>query len=131
MKTTALLLLLLLNTCATDKLAQQTGVEEITFGSGGGFTGKVTSYELNTNGQLTEKENPNGLSKKLSKESTSQLFALAQGLKTYSFNKPDNLYSFIEIRAKKNTNRIVWGFGSTQVSEQTTQLFNKLVAQTK
>ena len=131
MKTTALLLLLLLHACATDKLAQQTGIEEITFGSGGGFTGKVTSYVLNTTGQLTEKENPKGLSKKLTRETTTECFKLAQELKTYSYKKPDNLYSFIEIRTKENTNRIVWGFGSTHVNERTTQLFNKLISQTK
>lgn len=131
MKTTPILFLLLLHACTTNNLAQQTGVEEITFGSGGGFTGKVTSYVLNTTGQLTEIENPNGLSKKLSKETTSQIFALAQELKTYSYNKPDNLYSFIEIRTKENTNRIVWGFGATEVNDKTTQLFNKLTSQTK
>lgn len=126
-----LLLFVFINSCVTDKIVQQTGVQEIVFGSGGGFTGNETTYTLNPNGELNENNKTLGLSKKLTKETTSHIFILAQELKNYSFNNPDNLYSLIEVKTKDGSNRIVWGFGSTTVSKKVTDLFDQLTSKTK
>jgi hypothetical protein len=59
------------------------------------------------------------------------LFRNAQDIQTFSLNQPDNIYSFIVIQSKGNTNRITWAFGSTKVSNEVVQLHNKLMSLTK
>jgi len=108
----------------TGKIALKTGIDEINFGSGGGFTGEVKTYTLTADSKLFELEKE--LTKINSKE-TLKLFNEAKELKGYTFNKPDNMYSFIEIKTKEKTNRIVWSFGSTSVDKKATELHEKLM----
>jgi len=112
-------------------ISEKTGIEEIRFGSGGGFTGAVKAYSLSADGQLTEQDDQNGLSKKINTKTTLELFTLAKELKTYSLNEPDNVYSFIEIKSRETTNKIVWAFGSTKADQKVTDLFNQLSSLTK
>lgn len=127
MKLYSLLLLVMLNSCATSKIAK-TGIEQISFGSGGGFTGEVKFYTISADSKLLEKGNE---LKKLDSKKTLNLFTQATELKEYTFNAPENMYSFIEIKTKEKTNRIVWGFGSTTVNKKVTKLYNELTSTTK
>lgn len=131
MKILSITLLLFLHSCVSTDNVKSTGVYEIQFGSGGGFAGKTTTYSLNTKGKLTLIESQNKFSKKLTKRQTEELFTLADKLKHYTFNKPDNLYSFITIKTNDTDNRIVWGFGSQNVDTNAATLFDKLITQTK
>lgn len=128
MKTSLIVLSILLIGCVNGKIAVKTGIEEVHFGGGGGFTGQVMSYSLSSDGKLTEYGKENGLSKKIALDITLDIFKQAQVIKTYSYNKPDNLYSFIEIQAKDTTNRIVWGFGSIKLDSRVAQLHTKLTS---
>lgn len=112
----------------TSKIAVKTGIEEISFGSGGGFTGEVKTYKLTSECNLFEKETQ---LKKVESKKTFELFNQAKELKDVVFNEPDNMYSFIEIKTNEKTNRIVWAYGSTTVDKKVIELYNALLTTTK
>ena len=124
----SLLLLVMLNSCATSKIVVNTGIEEITFGSGGGFTGVVKTYKLTSCGKLFEDDTE---LKKVSSKKRFELFKQAKVLKDVDFNRPDNLYRFIEIKTKEKTNRIVWSFGSMEIDKNALELYDSLISNTK
>jgi hypothetical protein len=105
----------------------QKDITKVTFGSGGGFTGEVVSYELSSNGKLSVIKNKQAVFvKDIPKNKTRELFKKAENLKSYEFNTPDNLSSFLEINFKGSTKRIVWGEGSSAISKDVTSLYNDL-----
>lgn len=112
----------------TSKIAVKTGVEEIIFGNGGGFTGEVKTYKLTADCKLFEKETE---IEKVESKKTMELFNQAKELKDLNFNEPENMYSFIEIKTKEKTNRIVWAYGSTKVDKKVIELYNALLTTTK
>lgn len=124
MKLYSILFLLILNSCITDKTAEKVGIDEIYFGSGGGFTGEVKTYRLTSDSKLLEE---NKELKKIDSKITSAIFIEAKEIKDYSFNKPDNMYSFIELKTKGKVNRIVWAFGSLEVDKKAIELHKKLM----
>ncbi|OJV24261.1 MAG: hypothetical protein BGO32_04435 [Bacteroidetes bacterium 37-13] len=125
MKILPILIFVLLNSCTPEKISVKTGVEEISFGGGGGFTGEIKNYTLTADGKLFEKEKE---LKKIDKTKTLEIFNEAKELKDYNFNEPDNMYSFIEIKTKEKTNRIVWGFGSAKIDMAVIQFNNKITS---
>lgn len=107
-------------------------VLSIKFGTGGGFTGEVTTYEISSDGHLNLLgQNTNKFIKKINKQDVHQIFDEAFVLKTYKFNEPGNIYSFLEILSKDTTNRITWGVGSTTLSTDVSKLYDKLISLTK
>lgn len=118
----------MLNSCMTSKIAVKTGIEEISFGNGGGFTGEVKTYKLTSDCKLFEKETE---LKNVESKKTLELFNQAKELKDLNFNEPENMYSFIEIKTKDKTNRIVWAYGSTAVDKNVIKLYNELLSTTK
>ena len=128
MKIYSLFLLTIFNSCITGNISVKTGIEEISFRNGGGFTGAVKTYILKADGTLHHNETQ---LKKIDKKTTLELFQMAKELKDYSFNEPDNMYSFIEIKTKAKTNRIVWGFASKTINTTAIQLHNKITTLTK
>jgi hypothetical protein len=128
MKIYAILLFVILNSCMTSKIAFKTGIEEISFGNSGGFTGEVKTYKLTADCKLFEKETE---LKKVESKKTFELFTQAKELKDLNFNEPENMYSFIEIKTKEKTNKIVWAFGSTTVNKKVIALYNNLISTTK
>lgn len=128
MKIYLLLLLSIFISCSANNAIVKTSIEEIQFGSGGGFTGKEITYTLNSKGKLTEGGKD---LKQIDLKKTLLLFKLAKKLKTYSFNEPQNMYSFIVIQSKDNKNRIVWGLGSTKINKDVTDFYTQLISLTK
>ena len=82
MKIYLLFILSIFISCSTNKAVVKTSVEEIRFGSGGGFTGKEITYTLNSNGKLTEGEKD---LKQIDSKTTLLLFKEAKKNKIYSF----------------------------------------------
>lgn len=127
MKSTLLLLTLItlvFTSCMTKNKLAKTGIDEIHFGSGGGFTGEVKTYILTAGNKILELDNE---LKKVDSKTTLAIFNEAKEIKDYSFNEPENMYSFIEIKTKDKTNRIVWAFGSTTVDKKVIELHKKLM----
>ena len=119
-----LLLLVTLNSCVMNRIAKRTGIDDISFGSGGGFTGEVKTYRLSADCKLFEGETEIS---KIEFRKTSTLFKNAEALKDLYFVAPENMYSFIEIKSKEKTNRIVWPYGSTSVDKKVIELYNELI----
>lgn len=124
MKVFLLIVCLAFSSCMTGKIADKTGIEEIKFGSGGGFTGEVKTYTLTADNKILEKEK---VIKQLSAKETLKFFKEAQKLKDYELNEPENMYSFLEIKTSGKTNRIVWAFGSTKVDAKAIELYKELM----
>jgi len=109
---------------------------QITFGSGGGFTGAVTDYTLLENGQLFKRsslKNEFLALHKVKKDVVKQMF------KNYEFlnigqetiNEPGNLYYFIQYKDKdKKEHKITWNDQSA-VSENVKTYYGILTAITK
>lgn len=128
MKILPLFLCILLNSCMTGKIATKTGIEEIHFGNGGGFTGEVKTYTLTSECKLIQNDKE---LKKIDSKITFEIFNSAKHLKDYQHNNPDNMYSFIELKTKEKTNRIVWSYNSTDIDKKVTELYDKLILTTK
>ena len=89
-----LLPLMMLCACSTCKTVKQSGIKEIQYGHGGGFTGAVTTYSLHRDGTLFEQDKQ---VKKLTCEQMSPLFEQAAALPKESFVRPENTYMFVRI----------------------------------
>ncbi len=128
----ALLALLLFNACTYQRAIKQTGVQSISYGSGGGFTGAVVSYSLSLDGQLSKTENNSTMPVKvIGTKNVKALFEEAAGLKDYTFNEPGNMYSFITIKTDTQSRYISWGMGSDRIDSRVTELYGQLMALTK
>ena len=120
--------LILINSCVNTQSISQTGIESIRFGNGGGFTGVVTTYSLTADGHLNKvDENKNNFIREVDKKTVKDFFEKATELKSYQFNVPENVYSFLEIQTKENKQNITWGFGSTKVDSRAEKLYNELM----
>lgn len=128
MKIYLLFILSIFISCSTHKAIIKTNIQEIKFGSGGGFTGKEITYTLNSNGKLTEGGKD---LKQIDLKTTLLLFKEAKKNKTYTFSEPQNMYSFIVIQSKDSINRIVWGLGSKKINKDITDFYNHLISVTK
>lgn len=128
MKIYPLFILITLISCSTGRSIVKTTIEEIHFGSGGGFTGKELTYCLNSAGKLSSGEKN---LKQIDLKNTLLLFKEAKRFQKYSFNEPQNTYSFIAIQSNDSMNRIVWGQGSKKIDREITDLYNELMSLTK
>jgi hypothetical protein len=84
----------------------------ISFGSGGGFTGKVSSYFLNTQGDIFAPSDTTFIKvTSISEEMVEQVFAnyTALGLDKMILNDPGNKYYFIERNIKGEKQILKWG----------------------
>lgn len=128
MKIYPLFILVTLISCSTGRSIVNTTIEDIHFGSGGGFTGKEHTYCLNSAGKLSFGEKN---LKQIDLKKTLLLFKEAKQFQKYSFNEPQNTYSFIVIRSKDSMNRIVWSQGSKKIDTEIADFYNELMSLTK
>ena len=123
---------LIINGCLANKAQTSVLVNTIEFGSAGGFAGSVTKYSLESNGQLSKKQNGATVPIKLiSKKAVKDIFKRARKLESYKFNAPDDIYSFITLKTEKSENSIAWGLASTKVNDNVVKLYNELMALTR
>jgi hypothetical protein len=84
----------------------------ISFGSGGGFTGKVSSYFLNKQGDIFVPSDTTFIKiSSISTEMVDQIFQnyTALGLDKIILNDPGNKYYFIERNVKGEKQILKWG----------------------
>lgn len=98
-----------------EKLAKYKDVE-IIFGNGGGYTGQEITYSLSSDGTLkmTDRlKNETVEITKLKANKTLELFEKLSELNIagLEFNKPGNMYSFIQETKDGKSQKIVWGDG--------------------
>lgn len=106
--------------CSTCKVSTQNQISEIKFGRGGGFTNQKEVYSLSKKGELSK---DGKFIKRVSCEDVERLFAIADSI-DITFNEPDNLYWFIEIKGKE-PRKFVWG-GSSEVDRKLKDLYIEL-----
>lgn len=130
------LLLLCLFSAAACKSGKLSPVDynkaQIRFGSGGGFTGAVTTYALLESGKLFEHQSmgvdtftfllqmPKADKKALFKE------VIATGLDTTEYTTYGNFYYFLEWKTEADSNRVSWGQDDMKVDSSWIQLYTKL-----
>lgn len=109
----ALCVFCLIHCKSKDVMPQNTELhhsDSLHFGSGGGFTGKVTSYILNSKGQIS-----NSMAKKLlntiSEQEVEQVFKNYEtlGFGEMTMEQPGNLYYFVEREMNGQKHRLTWG----------------------
>jgi len=122
-----LILVFFCTACITKKEIAKTGVEQIQFGSGGGFTGEYITYTLFQDGEIKKGEK---IVNKISLKETLSRYAEAKSLSAYTFNDPQNMTYFIGILMKNDTNNISWGIESQEINKETQNLYKKLIQST-
>ena len=102
--------------------------DQLLFGYGGGFTGKVSTVLLLENGQIFRQgdtETSFSELSKVKKREAHRFFEAAEDLKLgeMKFDHPGNLYQFIELHDDGKTSRIVWGDDKSPVNQKVKDLF--------
>lgn len=116
--------------------------EIITFGNGGGFTGKVKKYSILRNGQMfknsdsTTSGEASGEMVSLEEKVVEQLFLNFINLKLAEtdLDDPGNMYKFINYQENGNTHRIRWGGMNEEVPKRVKdyyKILNQLVSKNK
>lgn len=123
--------------CKTQQLPpDQYKDAQISFGSGGGFSGEYHEYTLLDDGRLFQK-NRDGQSytflKKLNTSTTTQLFQNIKtfGIDSYKYNEPQNLYYFLSYSTPNTTNKIVWSGQPENKLSTINSMYKLLVTYTK
>ena len=105
--------------------------KQIRWGSGGGFTGKVTTFTLLENGQLFEHSSLTQTTAELpaTKAKTAKgMFSAATNLDlaNIKIDSPGNMYYFVETKDGEATNRIVWGDDKMPVEQKVKDFYTVL-----
>ena len=104
--------------------------QKLLWGSGGGFTGKETSYVLLKNGQIFKREMA-GEPVELPKTKSKTAAAIFKTAETLDFSKlesnhPGNIYSFMSWNEGDIVRRIVWGDAAYPANSEVKALFERL-----
>lgn len=116
---------MLLSSCSTCKIAKQSSIREIQFGSGGGFMGAVTTCYLKEDGSLYEQEQ---YIKKLSCDSLGTIYELAEELPQEDFIQSGNTYYFIRLVSRDTVHYYQWIL-ENKPNEKIVELYTKLLKQ--
>ena len=101
--------------CVLGRDTAKSGISEITFGSGGGVTGRVVMYRLRPNGTVYNDNN----------ERVTKLTKKAD----YSYDNPSNMSCFIVITSKRKENRIVWAvMGDPHIDSEVVELYERFMS---
>lgn len=130
------IILLLLTSCATHKPVSDSSQEQnssatkqtetitsIQFGSGGGFSGAVSTNTLYTDGRLLDSQDH---TKTISERLVADAFAMAAKAGKPYMN-PGNMYLFIRIYRGEEFSYYAWQMGDSNVPAEITNLYNQLI----
>jgi len=132
----AILVAVLYSSCTAKKhLPTEYKKKQLIFGTGGGFTGAVTTYVLQENGQLFQTVSDTSYKEVsvLSKDSTKTYFAQMDTIPisdSLEFTHPGNMYYFLEKKegyADEKSNRITWGDGKHEPPAGIKELHTSLI----
>ncbi|PKP32690.1 MAG: hypothetical protein CVU00_11540 [Bacteroidetes bacterium HGW-Bacteroidetes-17] len=122
--------LFLVISCATKKNRSESAnmFTEISFGSGGGFTGASSNYLLKNNGEVykivnTIPEKINKISRKEIKKISNHIKKI--GFHSLSIDERGNMTYFIDIKSNANIHKVIWTDNSK--SPELVELYKILV----
>lgn len=118
--------------CRTTYTSAEMPPLQLRFGSGGGFTGAVSTWCLLENGQLFWQENAKSefvAKGRASRKAVKAVFAQAEelGLLDAEISQPGNMYSFIEMKTDTGSGKATWGDPSTPVNPDFQTLYQSLM----
>jgi hypothetical protein len=95
----------------------------IQIGHGGGFSGQEMHYTIYTNGHVKQEDT---LKCRLKQEDTDQIFKNIKvlDLDNLNWNKPGNLYKFIEYSINNKTHKVVWDTNASDYDEKLNLFYN-------
>lgn len=110
--------------------------EQLTFGSGGGFSGATTTFILLKNGQVFKRESLTQKTQEIAmtgagKAKSLYKRAIKLGLDTLQIKEPGNLYYFIGLKTEGVDNQITWGSGDYDLSADLEAFYKDLQQVTK
>ena len=119
--------------CSSQNGLAKYGNTEIVFGSGGGYSGQVIEYRINTDRMLSS---TNSLTKetktigKLSKKVTKHLYDELNRLKLplIDYNKPGNMSHFVKQSKGNKESKVVWGDISEDIPKDVKAYYNLLMS---
>ncbi|MBO9700724.1 MAG: hypothetical protein J7604_10990 [Sporocytophaga sp.] len=119
--------------CSGSKKLMYNTVE---FGSGGGFTGMEKTYGFTEDGEIysTEGFHESKSQEKIGTLNKNDIKNINKELRkvkveSLKYNKPGNLFHFIEIEKDGKTYRFVWGSGSKDAPSEIKELYSYLMQQ--
>lgn len=94
----------------------------MSFGTGGGFSGRVNQFTLLSNGQLFKGTNLEGnvtVMDKIDKDQCAQLFSNYEllGFDKLQIDNPGNMYFFVKMKEVDTENKLVWGGTDVEAPE--------------
>jgi hypothetical protein len=127
----SLFIFMLFASCSSSgKVTTNQDGKQLIFGSGGGFTGIYTSYELYENGEVFTLLPDSTLKpiKKLRKKQACAIFEQAGKLKIAqpAFNHPGNMTWFIKYQADGAITEYKWGDANVSVPTEIKDFYNQL-----
>ncbi|MCS7037690.1 MAG: hypothetical protein RMJ33_13930 [Saprospiraceae bacterium] len=123
--------------CSTRHTPDRLPAQQLRFGSGGGFSGEVTTWTLLSNGQLFITRGLKGDMvewKQHARREGRKLFLEAEALKLLekpAFSHPGNVYRFIEWTNGERTQRFTWGSREHAVDSVVEAFYGRLMALTR
>lgn len=125
LKTLTFSLFLLLAACAKKYSVTELPQNQLHFGNGGGFTGKVTDFMVLENGQVFYKE-PFGKEYleigKIKAKQAKALYKQVADFQNITINKPNNNYQYISLQKQDTTYRYVFSGGGLKQDSITSAL---------
>jgi hypothetical protein len=113
--------------CVLGRDTAKSGMSEITFGSGGGVTGRVVLYRLRPNGTVYNDNNE--CVTKLTKKETAYIYGKLSKYADYRYDNPSNMSCFIVITSKRKENRIVWAvMGDPHIESEVVELYERFMS---
>ena len=125
---------IILSACnSQNSLPSDNKKEQIIFGSGGGFTGKVMEYTLLKNGELflnNTLKNENNKIKTLSKSETKEIFNKIKllNIEKIQFKHPGNMYYFVKLKSKESINEVIWGDNKFSEPNEIKEFYKLLIS---
>lgn len=105
------------------KRIMHTGIKEISFGTGGGFTGRIYTYRLTSKGCFF---NDTALLFKIKPKETFKYFINSQKLLHVETESPKNIYSFLNIKTTDSVKRFTWNNLEKTTNQDVLHLYNSL-----
>lgn len=111
-----------------DKLPER----QILFGSGGGFSGEITTYILLENGQIFKHSSLKNSMLQMGSVPKTQVKQLIKAVKSLALDKkaihkPGNMSYFVAVKNGNTEHRSVWGDPNYQVDSTLENKYKKLI----
>ena len=106
---------------------------QITFGSGGGFTGQVTEYNLDARGNLKMIDGLAGSETNIGKVKKADLRQIYKTLSEINLSKmnidqPGNMYYFIKEVDSSSTHEVIWGNPDYNTPVEIQEFYDMLIS---